>query len=177
MMDGIAAYLIAALGLVTVAAGVAYALKRLWVLEDLPDLARLQDSPPEKYAPMGRLFSRQDLEFLRSQPNYSVKREADFRRRRAEVFVLYLRSMQRDFEAIHVAARMMAAHGVGGPELSAQLVKLPLLFKRTVLLARWQVFLYQRGWAVPSISLEPAVDAMFRLRAHIDLSAVAAAGA
>ncbi len=176
-MDGIAAYLVAAVGLVTLAVGAAYALRRLWVLEDLPDLERLTDSPQEKYAPMGRLFSARDLEFLRSQPGYNAKLEADFRRRRAQVFVLYLRSMQRDFEAIHMAARMMAAHGVGGPELSGQLVKLPLLFKRTVLLARWQVFLYQRGWAVPSISLEPAVDAMFRLRAHIDLSAVASAGA
>lgn len=176
-MDGIAAYLIAGAGLVGLAVAVSYALRRLLVLEELPDLDRLNDSPQEKYAAMARLFSAADLEFLRSQPGYSRQLEASFRRKRAQVFGLYLRSMQKDFEAIHAAARMMAAHGVGGAELSGQLVRLPLIFKRTVLTARWHGFLYLHGWTVPAISIEPAVEAMFRLRAHVDLSAMASAPA
>ena len=56
-----------------------------------------------------------------------------------------------------------------------RLLELPLVFRRTVWNARWQVFLFERGWSVPAISLQPAVDAMFKLRAHIDLAAVASA--
>ena len=174
-MDGIAAYFVAATGMLAVAVGVAFALRRLWSLDGLPDLSRLQDSPEEKYAAMGRLFSTRDVAFLRSQPGYTEQLEKDFRRRRAGVFRMYLRSMQRDFTAIHAAARMMAAQGIGGTELSGHLVHLPLVFKRTVLLARWQVFLYQHGLAVPSISLEPALKAMSQLRGHINLAAAASA--
>ena len=83
--------------------------------------------------------------------------------------------MQQDFHAIHSAARLMAAQGLGGPELSGQLVTLRLQFHRTVLVARVQVFLYSKGWAAPSIAIRPAVEAMFQLRGHIDLSAVASA--
>jgi len=174
-MDGIAAYLFATVVLLGVAACAALALKRMWSLDGLPDLSRLDNSPEEKYASMSRLFSLCDIEFLRSQPGYTLQLEADFRRRRADVFHLYLRSMQRDFEAIHAAARMMAAQGIGSPELSARLVELPLRFRRTVLVARCQVFLYKRGWSAPSISVGPAVEAMFQLRGHVDLSAVASA--
>ena len=174
-MDGIAAYLFAMAVLLGVAACAAFALRRMWTLDGIPDLTRLADSPEEKYASMSRLFSARDLQFLRAQPGYTAQIEADFRRRRADVFHLYLRAMQRDFEAIHAAARMMAAHGLGGPELSGRLVELPLLFRRTVMMARWQVFLYRNGWAAPSISLSPAVEAMFQLRGHVDLGAMASA--
>jgi hypothetical protein len=174
-MDGIAAYLFAALVLLGVAGCATLALRRMWSLEGLPDMSRLDDSPEQKYAAMSRLFSQRDLEFLRSQTGYTPQLEADFRRRRAEVFRLYLRSMQRDFDAIHAAARLMAARGLGGPELSGRLVELPVIFRRTVLKARWQVFLYERGWAMPTMSIAPAVEAMFKLRGHIDLAAVASA--
>ena len=174
-MDGIVAYIFAAAALLGVAATAAIALKRMWRLEEFPDLNRLNDSPEEKYAGMGRLFSARDLEFLRAQPGFTPQMETVFRRKRAEVFQAYLRSMQRDFEAIHAAARLMAAQGLGGPELSAELLKLPLQFKRTVVVARWQVFLYSHGWATPSISLSPAVEAMFQLRGRVDLAAVASA--
>ena len=174
-MDGNPAYLIAAVALLGLAATVAIALRRMWKLDELPDLRLLDDSPEEKYAAMGRLFSARDLEFLRQQPGYSARLEADFRRKRAEVFQIYLHSMQRDFRAIHSAARLMAAQGLGGPELAGQLVTLKLQFRRTLIVTRCQVFLYSRGWAAPSIAIRPAVDAMFQLRGYIDLSAVASA--
>ena len=174
-MEGITAYLLAAIALLAVAAGVAFALKRLWSLDELPDLSRLEDSPEEKYAAMGRLFSGRDIAFLRTQPGYSGQLEKSFRRRRAEVFRMYLRSMQGDFTAIHSAARAMAAQGMGGTELSGQLVHLPLVFKRTVFVARWHAFLYEHALAVPAVSLEPAVNAMFRLRRHLALTASGAA--
>jgi hypothetical protein len=173
-MDGMTSYLLGSLVLLAVAAGVAFALKRLWSLDGLPDLARLQDSPEQKYAMMGRLLSSRDIEFLRSEQGYTEQIEAQFRKQRAGVFKLYLESMQRDFDAIHAAARMMAAHGIGGAELSGQLVQLPLTFKRTLMAARWQVFLYGHGWATPSFTVQPAVEAMFKLRNHIDLSAATA---
>jgi hypothetical protein len=174
-MDGMTSYLLGSFILLAVAGGVAFALKRLWSLDGLPDLARLQDSPEVKYAMMGRLLSSRDIEFLRSENGYTEQIEAQFRKQRADVFKLYLESMQRDFDAIHAAARMMAAHGIGGAELSGQLVQLPLTFKRTVWAARWQMFVYRQGWATPSVTVQPAVEAMFRLRNHIDLSAAAAA--
>lgn len=174
-MDGNPAYLLAAVTLLGVAATVAIALRRMWKLDEAPDLSLLDDSPEEKYAALGRLFSKRDLEFLRQQPGYTSRLEADFRRKRAQVFRMYLHSMQRDFRAIHSAARLMAAQGTGGPELSGQLITLPLQFRRTLLLARWQVWFYARGWSAPSIAIRPAIDAMFQLRGYVDLSAVASA--
>ena len=56
-MDGIAAYLFATVVLLGVAACAALALKRMWSLDGLPDLSRLDNSPEEKYASMSRLFS------------------------------------------------------------------------------------------------------------------------
>ena len=108
-MDGNPAYLLAAVTLLGVAATVAIALRRMWKLDEAPDLSLLDDSPEEKYAALGRLFSKRDLEFLRQQPGYTARLEADFRRKRAQVFRMYLHSMQRDFRAIHSAARLMAA--------------------------------------------------------------------
>ena len=174
-MDGIGAYLFGPIVLLAIAACAALAFRRMWSLEDLPDLRRLDDAPEEKYAGMVRLFSPRDLDFLRSQPAFTPLIESDFRRRRAEVFHLYLRSMQRDFKTIHAAARMMTAQGVGGPDLSAQLLTLPFVFRRTLLVARWRVFLFKHGWASPSISISPAVEAMFLLRGQINLAAVASA--
>jgi hypothetical protein len=174
-MDGISAYIFATVILLGVAACATLALRRMWSLDGLPDLSRLSESPEVKYAAMGRLFSTRDLDFLRSQPGYTPHLESEFRRKRAEVFRLYLRSMQHDFEAIHVAARMMAAQGLGGPELSARLLELPFQFKKTVWMARWQVFLFEHGWSAPTITIRPAVEAMFQLRGHVDLAAVASA--
>jgi hypothetical protein len=174
-MDGISPYLFPGLFLSCLAVCAALALHRIWNFDELPDLSRLNDSPEEKYVAMGRLFSTRDLEFLRSQPGYTPQLEAGFRRRRAQVFRQYLHSMQCDFAAIHAAARMMAAQGLASPGLSGRLVQLPLVFRRTVWSARWQVFLYEHGWSAPAFSLQPAVDAMFKLRAEIDLAAVASA--
>jgi hypothetical protein len=56
-MDGIAAYLFATVVLLGVAACAALALKRMWSLDGLPDLSRLDNSPEENYASMSRLFS------------------------------------------------------------------------------------------------------------------------
>jgi len=62
-----------------------------------------------RYAPMARLLSEEDVEFVRAQPGYTPAIERKFLRERRQVLRLYLRQLAADFERLHVRARVVAA--------------------------------------------------------------------
>jgi hypothetical protein len=72
-----------------------------------------------RYQPMTRLLSSQDLEFLAAQPGCRPETLARLRRDRRRIFRMYLRDLVADFQALHAAARKMAA---SSPEPQAQLI-------------------------------------------------------
>lgn len=172
-MDGALAYVIAAVGLAGITAAASFALRRLWRLPEQPCPEQLPEFSARTYAPLERLFSPKDIEFLKRQPGYTRKLEAGFRRKRAEAFRLYLGAIQRDYRALHAAARSMAAQGVGNADLSSKLLEMRIEFQRTLIVARYQAFLFEHGWVVPAPSVQPLVDAMLAVRQSAIASAAA----
>jgi hypothetical protein len=62
-----------------------------------------------RYAPMARLLSEEDVEFLRAQPGYTRAIERKFLSGRRQTLRLYLRQLNADFERLHARARVIAA--------------------------------------------------------------------
>jgi hypothetical protein len=77
----------------------------LLVRRQIANLRRRPSFPPDwtpdlsvdRYRPMFRLLANDDLCFLRSQPGATPALVARLRRQRYQVFLGYLRSLQRDF--------------------------------------------------------------------------------
>jgi len=150
-------------------------LRRLWACPELPDFNSSREAPESKYAPMGRLLSQEDVEFLRSQPGFGREAERRFRRERARVFRAYCRSMRHDFSLVIAAARVIAASGQGPQDVSGDLMALNVTFQRTLWKANFAVLLFEYGWTPAVVSASPAVDALSRLRQRLDLVSFAAA--
>jgi len=73
--------------------------RRLSALQRGPDVPRdwTLELSVERYQPMLRLLSEDDICFLRSQPGGSSALVKRLRRQRYQVFCSYLGSLQRDF--------------------------------------------------------------------------------
>ena len=65
-----------------------------------------------RYAPMENLLSKDELEFLASQPGYRPEIGLKFKRDRKRIFRLYLRELSVDFHRLHADARK-AVSGAG----------------------------------------------------------------
>src|SRR5690349_17728305 len=61
----------------------------------------------ERYHPMLRLLGEEELRFIRRQPGFTPKLEAQFRRQRCEIFCGYLRSLSRDFNRVSIALKLL----------------------------------------------------------------------
>ena len=73
----------------------------------------------DRYAPMARLLSEDDLEFLRQFPGCRSKLAARWERERRQIFRMYLREAAWDFQRLHQEARLLVANA---PEEHADLV-------------------------------------------------------
>ena len=174
-MLGSIEFIIATAGLAGITATASFALRRLWNLsEGHGGPERLPDLSVRTYAPVERLFSSRDIAFLREQPGFNREMESSFRAKRAAAFRLYVRSMRRDYRTLHSIARAMAAQGVGSADLSARLVEMQWAFQQMVLKAQFQAFLYERGWAEPSVSLQPLVESMLAVRSAMSVAPMVA---
>lgn len=67
-----------------------------------------------RYAPMENLLSKDELEFLASQPGYRPEIGTKFKRDRKRIFRLYLRELSADFHRLHADARKAVSDA--GPE-------------------------------------------------------------
>src|SRR5262245_48047902 len=78
----------------------------------------LSDVRVERYRPIARLMSTEDIEFLRSQPGFEPSMERRFRAERRAVMRQYLREMERDFQAIYRGAtHLLMLAPIDQPEL------------------------------------------------------------
>jgi hypothetical protein len=102
----------------------------------------------ERYAPMLRLLSEDDYEYLRSQPGFDPKVCRRLRRERCRLFREYLRSMRREFNGIQRALKVLA--------INSPIDETPLLmsllsqqWQFSVLLSRVELrlVLFQFGWS------------------------------
>ena len=100
----------------------------------------------ERYSPMLRLLSQEDLHFLRAQPGYTPQRATKFRIQRCQIFREYLRQLESDFERICVALKVLMVQSEHDrPDLAAVLVRNGMTFAYGMMTVRLQLVLYRYG--------------------------------
>lgn len=117
---------------------------------------------PERYRPMERLLSLDDVQFLAEQPGDTRALSARLRTERRRIFRLYLRNLERDFGRLHRAARALI---LSAPEdrsaFASALVRQQLAFQRSLLVVRWRLLLHwAAGTPVEVGGLTAALDDM-----------------
>jgi len=78
-----------------------------------------QEFSLDRYEPMARLLSEEDLHFIKAQAGYTPEIGKKFNRERRRIFRLYLQELSQDFQRLHAHARVIAA---SLPEENASLV-------------------------------------------------------
>jgi hypothetical protein len=118
--------------------------------------------PPERYRPLPRLLDEADFKFLRAQPGFRPAIARRLASRRRAVFAGYIQQLERDFLALHRAARLVALYApVDRPDLSRVLLEQRLVFASNMLLLRLR--LYVPGLSVRGADLSRLLGALERV--------------
>ena len=100
----------------------------------------------DRYRPMLRLLSSEDLDFLRSQPGFTPAMARKFRVQRCQIFRVYLGDMEADFKRICTALKLILLQSkVDRPDLASTLLQRQLLFAYRMATIQFQVVLYWLG--------------------------------
>lgn len=91
-----------------------------------------------RYSPIRRLLDEDDIRYLRSLRGYERSLEKDLRRRRAQIFRVYLREMVADFNRLQLLGKMMVLAG-GSPMLREQLFLQKVAFTHALFRVRLQL--------------------------------------
>ena len=122
---------------------------------------------------MARLSSSEDLDFLRTWPEFRGEREAKFLREQRRICRLYLQEIAADFRRLHKAARALVAHA---PEEHADLVGLlfhqQVVFWRALVVIEIRLMLGAAG--VPQMNLGTLLGSVDDLRSALARSAATA---
>ncbi len=106
----------------------------------------IEELSTERYRPMLRLLNGEELRYLSTQPGYSPKLAAEFRRQRCEIFRGYLRSLSRDFNRVSTALKLlMVQASADRPDLAASLVRSRVAFTFALIAAHVHLQLYSLG--------------------------------
>src|SRR5690348_2533316 len=89
--------------LVAAVLGVSFVAARL--LEYRGASASEDSFQPARYAGMQRLLDPEDVDFLRSQPGTTNSEIEAFKKKRRQIFRMYLRELTADFQNLHAEAR------------------------------------------------------------------------
>ncbi len=132
----------------------------------------LEELSVDRYRPMLRLLSGEDLRFLRSQPGFKPSMEWKLRQQRCAVFARYVENLRADFQhAVLALTMLMMQSRHDRPELAAALLRPQLQFAAGLLLVRVQMLLYRYGFGTVQVgSLLRVFDTM-----RIELRAAAPA--
>jgi hypothetical protein len=126
------------------------------------------------YGPMERLLNEDDLEFIKSHPGYEQGLERKLRRRRIEVFRMYLSDLKRDFGRLHYALRLLALHAPqDDPELAKTLIRQRLAFQFGLTTVKFRLLLY--GVGIGRVEVGRLVDMLDAMQLELrNLAAVPA---
>ena len=132
----------------------------------------------ERYRPMLRLLSEDDLQFLRSQPGFTSQWEARHRKQRCQVFRGYLSVLENDFKRVCLAIKFLMVHSQHDrPDLAATLIRSQLAFAGGMVMVQCRLVLYRWGLgAVDVADLIKLFDGMrleLRILVPVNLSALA----
>lgn len=112
----------------------------------------------DKYRPVARLMSSEDIDFLRSQPGYQPSIEKRMRAERRHLMREYLREMETDFSAIYRAATdLLMLAPADQPELASNLVRQRWAFTRQLMVVRCGLYLDAVG--IGSVEVGSLLDA------------------
>jgi hypothetical protein len=116
----------------------------------------------ERYRPMARLLSEDDLEFLRSQPGFTPRMIARLRAQRCQIFRGYLRSLSQDFERVCTALKIVLVQsGHDRPDLASTLLREQWRFAANMFGVRVRLVFYRWGWTgVDASGLMRSFDGM-----------------
>lgn len=104
--------------------------------QDVDGSSVLSEVRVEKYRPMARLLSAEDLEFLKRQAGYTPEIGRRYRVERRRVMRAYLKALSADFATLHAAAsHLLMVAPVDQPALANELMKQRWLFTRGMALA------------------------------------------
>ena len=93
-----------------------------------------QEFSLDRYEPMARLLSEEDLRFVKAQRGYTPEIGKMFSRERRRLFRLYLKDLSQDFRLLHRRARVIAASlPVESAALVGKLMKQQLRFRYEML--------------------------------------------
>ena len=129
----------------------------------------------ERYRPMMRLLSEDDLRFLSTQPGYNRKMAHQFRAQRCQIFRGYLRWLQGDFQRVCTAIRvLMLQSSHDRPDLASILLQQKAVFAMGMLSIHFRLFLYRWGWS--GVEVDGVLRAFDSLRLELRQLVPAAAG-
>ena len=137
--------LVAVLGCLTTAIAIIY--RRLSAPTTLPVTAAwIDDLSVDRYQPMIRLLGEDDLQFLRSHPNFRPSQVAEFRRQRCRIFASYLQGLHSDFQRVSMALKIiMVQSRHDRPDLAQLLVRSQRAFVFGLMLVQVRVLFYRFG--------------------------------
>ncbi len=128
--------------------------------------AEAADNPAagaERYRPMLRLLSDDDLAFLSGNPGL----QRTLRAKRRALFRGYLRCLTRDYAHLQAGIRLaMVQSGIDRPDLTRALAKSRFLFAWKMCLIEFRLALHAAG--IGTVDISPLVDAMEALRAQVN---------
>ena len=100
----------------------------------------------ERYRPMLRLLSSEDVRFLLLQPGCTHATLARFRRERCQIFRRYLRMLEDDFQRVVMALKVVMAQSERDrPDLASALLESQIRFGTCKLKVECRVLLYRWG--------------------------------
>jgi hypothetical protein len=135
----------------------------------------IDDLSVERYRPMLRLLSEEDLRFLSSQPGYTRQMARQFRAQRCQIFRGYLRWLQSDFQRVCTAIRvLMLQSSHDRPDLATILLRQKALFAMGMVSIQFRLLLYRWGWS--GVEVDGVMAAFDSLRLELRQLVPAAAG-
>ncbi len=130
----------------------------------------------ERYRPMLRLLSEDDLRFLASQPGYTSAVARRFRAQRCQIFRGYLRWLQSDFDRVCTALRLLMLHSQHDrPDLAAILLKERIAFTVGMFHIHVRLVFYRLG--VSGVDVQSVMSAFDSLRVELRHMVPASVGA
>ena len=107
----------------------------------------------ERYRPMLRLLSQEDLHFLRAQPGLTPQMATKFRIQRCRLFQEYLRHLDNDFKRICAALKVLMVQSEHDrPDLASVLVRNQMTFACGMMMVQFQLVFYRYGVATVDVT-------------------------
>jgi hypothetical protein len=122
---------------------------------------------PDRYRPMERLLLAEEFQFLESQPGYTRKIGAEWKRGRRNIFRMYLNELKRDFRRLHARARALVAESdAESSVLVGVLIRQQFTFWRAIALV--EVRLAFAGKELPQLDIRPVVELLRSMQLDLE---------